>query len=203
MVTVVTKRAHDICGDFGISIKQRTVWQLKFDALVINSVEAVAELATFGSALHLNHLRGFIWNLVCSLLCLGTNINTLEIDVVDGDLWLYINWRELEESVFISGSDLTLILSKAEVVATVCVHRRKWTTLRLENLEVPLFATSHKLEHPAIIDLVRCNGRIVLTGLPAIVVNLKDRSTTSCLNVKERAIVICYWRHLPVSRCVI
>ena len=123
MVAIITEWAHDVCGDFGIGIKQRTVWQLKFNALVVNSVETVTELPTFGTALHLNHLRGFIWNLVCGLLCLSANINTLEIDVVNGDLWLYIHRRELEKSVFISGANISLVLSKAEGVSTERMHR--------------------------------------------------------------------------------
>ena len=114
MVAIITKWAHDACRDFSIGIKQRTVWQLKLDALVVNSVEAVTELTSFSTTLHLNHLRGFIRNLVCGLLCLSTNINTLEIDVVDGDLWLCINWCELEKSESVRCTNFSLVLSKAE-----------------------------------------------------------------------------------------
>ena len=203
MVAIITKRSHDARGDFGIGIKQRTVWQLKFNALVVNSVEAVAELATFGAALHLNHLRGFIGYLVCGLLCLGTNINTLEIDVVDCDLWLRIYRRELEKSEFVRCTNFSLVLSKAEGVSTESMHRAKWTTLWLENLVVPLLATSHELEHPAIIYLMWRNCRVVLTRLPAIVVNLKRIATAVSLNEKQCTIINCNWRHLPVSRCVI
>ena len=163
----------------------------------------MTELTSFCAALHLNNLSGFIGNLVCGLLCLSTNINTLEIDVVDGDLWLCINWCELEKSESVRCTNFSLILSKAEGISAKCVHCGKWTALWLENLVVPFLSTSHELEHPAIVDLVWCNGRIMLTGLPTIVVNLKRIATAVSLNVEECTIVICYWRHLPVSRCVI